>query len=272
MQNTSPRRCWPWFRLPSPAWLVRATCLIWCLATGAAAAEAWIVAWKDHPTDSDASARVFVCDRIQDAGDVTWFHTGARKKSFAQSQSFSYARMEPSVPTALTNQEQFDSLKYHFERLSGFARQYPNSHEFLVPRLATMRNMIGSFQAGKVYSSGKWIARNDYLATIEKTQRAHSPATGPDRNHPGSPGVESPRAAARMLAYVTLGGIAIYLVFLIGAMVRGLRKLVWLLILLPCLAAGWLSYQEGGCEWARNVQKFLMQLPEQLKPTAGAPS
>lgn len=267
MQGSPPPRCWPFLWLPSPAWLVRVIGLAWCLATGAAAADAWIVAWKDRPSDSDASARVFVCDRIQDVGDSTWFYTGARKKSFARDQSFSYARMEPGVPSELTNQQQFDSLKFHYERLSGFAKQYPSSHEFLVVRLATMRKMIGGFQAGKIYASGKWVPRKEYLATLEKSTLARHSGTGhnPDPKHPGTQSVASQRAAARNLAYATVGGIAIYLVSLIAAMICGLRKLTVLLILLPCLAAGWLRYRDGDFEWAKNLRNFLIELPAQLK-------
>ena len=266
-------------------WLARAAGLWWFLATGGAAlAESWIVAWKAQPYDSDASAKVFVCDRIQDAGEVTWYYKNGQKKSFAKDQFFRSARIDPSVPAELTTQEHFDLLKYNFARLSDFARQFPNAAAILRPRLVTMRQMVANFEAGKVYYSGIWMPTKEYAATIAKSNSSLHPATG--KRQAGNPqgtdlpelqrrdALEQQRLAAlagqeaqsRTLAYAGVGGFVLYLVFLLRAMRRGLRKLVWLLLLLPCAAAGWLTYQEGGTEWAKHLQQYLLELPAHLKP------
>ena len=265
------------------------------------------MAWKDKPTDDDASAKVFVCDRIEDKGPITWFYIGNDKKSFSKDQFFSCARLTPSVPTELTNQEQLDLLKYHFERLGGFAKRYPNSSQILTPLVATLRKMIGKYQGGQTYSYGTWTPRKDGGANLPKSNLPKpslpNAKLAPRWLHPGAaqpPGARpqdsSPEAAqlvelkrlealetqrlealaskladARKLAYATVGGIAIYLTFLIGAIVRGARKSALLLLLLPCLAAGWLTYQEGGTDWTSKLLKHLTELPANMKPPADTP-
>lgn len=270
--------------------------LVWCLgAGGAAAAESWIVAWKEHPSDSDASAQVFVCDRIQEAGEITWFHKGERKKSFTKEQFYRSARLEPGVPAELTTQEQFDLLTYNFTRLSDFAKQFPNANEVLGPRLVTMRKMIGNYEAGKIYSFGKWAPRKDNTAARSKpglsqnTSSLH-PGAAPrkDTNQQADEiqelqrradletqrldALEHKQAETRKLAYTTVGGIAIYLVLLIGAILHRMPKTIVLLLLLPGLAAGWMRYQDGDFQWAKKLQKFLLELPSNLRlPDKQAP-
>ena len=279
MQNSSRLRCWPRSRL-----LALRVGLLWCLgASGVAVAESWIVAWKDQPFDSDASAKVFVCERIQDAGEVTWYYKNGRKKSFAKDQFFSTARVDPCVPAELVTQEQFDLLKYNFERLGGFAKRFPNAAAVLSPRLAVMRKMIVNFEGGQVYFSGTWMPDKEYAATIAKPNSSLHPATGQRQTaHPQGAELKelqrrdalehqrlealgNHQAESQPLAYATVGGLAIYLIFLLRAMRRGLRKLVWLLLLLPCVAAGWLTYQEGGVAWAKTLQQYLLDLPAHLQ-------
>ena len=250
--------------------------LLWCLgASGVARAESWIVAWKEQSFHSDASAKVFVADRMQDMGAITWFYKGSWKKGFAKNEVFHFVSLEPGVPAELTTPEQFASLKYQFEKLSGFARQYPSAAEILNPQLTAIRGMIENFQAGKAYFAGQWIAQSEYDAIIAKRNAALRAAASQRQTLERKQALvlelqrltarEQQQVEARKLAYATLGAIAIYLVFLIGAMVRGLRKLVWLLLLIPCVAAGWFSYQEGGYDWTRKLLKHLTELPAHLK-------
>jgi len=273
MQGSSPRRRWPCSRV----FLLRLIGLIGCVGTsGLAQAESWLVAWKEQPFHSDASAKVFVAERMEDKGPITWFHKGTQKKGFAKNEFFRCISLEPGVPAELTHPEQFASLKFHFEKLSGFAKQFPNAAEILNPQLATMRTMLDNYQAGQAWFAGKWIPQAECEAIIARRNSAlrASAAQRQDLEHQRSEmlkfrrsdALERKQIEAHKLACVTTGGIAIYLVFLIGGMVRGLRKLVWLLLLAPCLAAGWLTYQEGGCDWAKNLQQHLAGLPAQLKP------
>ena len=246
-----------------------------------ARAESWIVAWKEQSFHSDASAKVFVADRMQDMGAITWFYNGSWKKGFAKNEEFHYLSLDPGVPAELTNPEQFASLKYQFEKLGAFAKQYPNSTEALNPLLTTMRGMLENFQAGKAYFAGHWIAQSECDALIAKRDEALRAAAAQRQalERKQSLSLELQRRVARehqqqeahKLAYATVGAIAIYLVFLVGAIARGLRKLVWLLLLVPCLAASWFTYQEGGYDWTRNLLKHLTELPAHLKPPADTP-
>jgi len=250
--------------------------VLWCLGTGGVArAESWIVAWKEQSFHSDASAKAFVADRMQDMGAITWFYKGTWKKGFAKNEVFHFVSLEPGVPAELTNPEQCSSLKYQCEKLGGFARQYPNSAEILNPQLTAMRGMIENFQAGKAYFAGHWIAQSEYDTLIAKRNQAlHSAAVQrQELERKQALALELQRLAAheqhqveaRKLAYATVAGLAIYLVFLIGGLARGLRKLVWLLLLLPCVAAGWFTYQEGGYDWTSKLLKHLTELPAHLK-------
>ncbi|MEI8039749.1 MAG: hypothetical protein WCJ14_15315 [Verrucomicrobiota bacterium] len=256
--------------------------LIWCLAvSGLAVAESWLVAWKEQPFHSDASAKVFVADRMEDKGPITWFYKGSQKKGFAKNEFYRCLSLEPGVPAELTNPEQLASLKFNFEKLSGFAKQYPNSSEILHPQLVAMRAMLDNYQAGKAYFAGRWLPQAECEALISQRDAAIRTAAAGRQllAHQRAEILEfrrrdtsaHQRMESRKLAYATLGGIAIYLVFLIGGMARGLRKLVWLLLLVPCLVAGWLTYQQGGCAWVPAFQKYLQLLPEHLKDPADIP-
>ena len=256
--------------------------VVWCLAaSGLAVAESWLVAWKEQSFHSDASAKVLVADRMEDKGPIVWFYKGTQKKGFAKNEFYRFLSLEPGVPAELTNPEQFASLKFYFEKRSGFAKQFPSAAEILNPQLASMRAMIENYQAGNAYFAGKWMPQAECEAIL--TQRAaalRTAAAGRQtldhqraeiRDFRQRDLRERKQVEARKLAYATVGGIAIYLVFLIGGLARGWRKLVWLLLLLPGLAAGWLTYQEGGYEWARTAQKRLLALPEHLKLPADTP-
>lgn len=231
--------------------------VIWCLATsGVALAQSGIVVWKDFPTQTDADVRMVAFDRMMTAGGTTWFYKGEKRRGFEKNQFFRYVIVPPSLPAELIKEEQYTKLHDHFDEISNFAKHFPGTGSILNPQLGVMRGVLDDFAAGKVYFTGKWMPRADYDKLMAERDAAitRKRATSEQR-----------QADARNRAYATVGGIAIYLVFLIGACIRRLRKLILLLILLPSAAACWLTYRDGGYEWAKDLRKYLMDLPAQLQ-------
>jgi hypothetical protein len=253
-------------RLLSRAWQVRVIGLICCLgAGGQALADSWIVAWKKQPLQSDASANVFVCERMTEEGDVTWFYKGSQKKGFQNNQFFRCARLQPALPDDLTNSEECGLIKARCEKLADFTKQFPKAAEFADPVVAEMQAGIDKFKAGKVRVKGKWIVRPDTLA-VAAQHKGSASVSADALEDQRIEALELKRLNARKIAFATVGGIAIYLVFLLGALIRFRIRMALIMILLPLMGAGWLTYQEGGIDWFDKVKPYFMDLPALLNP------
>jgi hypothetical protein len=60
------------------------------------------------------------------------------------------------------------------------------------------------------------------------------------------------RAEGRRLAYAYGSGAVLYLILLVTSVVRRMRRMLLLLLLAPLLAAGWMTYRQGGYGWLKQ--------------------
>lgn len=225
------------------------------MSAGVARAEWGIVVWKEQPFHDDASARAFVFDRMKPAGGITWFFKGSERMGFEKHRDFDHVLVPPALPPELAEPGQFASFRHQVAELETFAKRYAAAARILEPQLEVMRGVIADYEAGQVYFSGEWMPRADYEARVaarDRTLHENAARRQAELAEESRRLHAMERAEGRRLAYAYGSGVVLYLILLITSIVRRMRRTLVLLLLAPLLAAGWMTYRQGGYGWFKQ--------------------
>jgi hypothetical protein len=213
-----------------------------------------IVVWKEQPFHADASAKALMFDQMKVAGPVTWFFFGKSRKGFEKNQQYSYIQFHDWPPELILKEKGLDYLKNHYAKLNAFAKKYPSAGVLLKPRLEQMSAVSQQFDIGTIQVDGKWIPISEYEEHVrlkKMSERQHEEEELTKRQ------AEIRRSGdQKVMLMLLVAGVGLVLV--VVARLLNMRRIALGIFLALALAAGWLTYEEGGYGWAQKMQgKFL---------------
>lgn len=229
--------------------------LVFFAGVGVLRAEPGIVVWKEQRFHNDGLARAFVFDNLKLSAEITWFYKGSERMAFEKHQFFAYVFVPPALPPELAEPEQFASFRQQFSELDAFAKRFASAARILNPQLEVMRGVIADYEAGQVYFSGEWMPRADYEARVaarDSLLRENAVQRLAERAKEARRQLAMEREEGRRYAYAYGFGAVSYLILLAAAIVRRMGRVRLVLILAPLLAAGWMTYRQGGYGWIKE--------------------
>jgi hypothetical protein len=122
-----------------------------------------IAAIKAHETHTNASARVFVFEKVRDTGAVIIFDVKGRKPySVIRSPKVDYLVIIDDLSADITDDKGIATFKDSLNQSKAFARKYPKTKTMVAPYIELLSEVIGKYDKGLVRRDGQWISKDEY--------------------------------------------------------------------------------------------------------------
>lgn len=226
----------------------------WAFFSHLAQAQHGIVVWKEKPHYPDALAQVLYFDRAQTKGPVTWYYYGGQRKRFDLEQKVEYILLPPLSLRETTDPNEIKLLKSSRDEIAKFANRFPKSKNYLDPYLAMYEDAFTKFDAGLVYSKGRWMSPTTLTEVKKETAVVEAKKMEV---------LKKKDDLAELKRFgIHVGGLLIFLILLIFFMVTKRGKLAFVMILLPALGAGWIYYKHRNFKPITNYLQTI-KVPDQ---------
>lgn len=132
-----------------------------------------IAAIKAHETHSNASARIFVFEKVRDTGAVIIFDIKGRKPySVVRSPKVDYLPIVDDLSTDIVDDKDIAPFRGSLNNSKAFVSKYPKTKAMVAPYVELLSEAIRKYDDGLVRRDGQWIDKNDYLR--EKAEKEES--------------------------------------------------------------------------------------------------
>ncbi len=215
--------------------------------------ESGILVWKSQPFHADTAANATIYNKVESIGPMTRFSSNGQKLSFNTGQYFRHIAFPDQAMIQFTEDADYVEMQRSYQELAGFAKQYAKAEPLLVARLEHMTKILKGYKDGKVYYDAKWMPRAEYISLFTTQKEANTLKK------------KQANAKENQKRKVIIIGVLTFTILLIITLVLRKWKGAGLLLLIPLVGAGWLTYKENGYEWSKKIPEHLV-LPSDWQP------
>ena len=130
-----------------------------------------VAAVKARGSQPNASAQVFVFQKVEDTGAVIIFELKGRKPySVIRSPKVEYFEIIDNLDDDIVNDANIATYKKSLQESGGFVSKYKGSEALVTPYIELLTTSIENYENGLVRQDGKWITKEAYKEEEAKVE------------------------------------------------------------------------------------------------------